>query len=122
MASTETSTTGTGSSQTLMPSSEPRTASENTDPTDRSMPPDNSTMASASTIRPNSAIWRPRSVMLDCEKKSGNSEPNTATVTISARNGIALSIQRFESISPTRCAGRYLYESWVSRSSLDIRT
>ena len=66
------------------------------------MPPEIITIVSPSTTSPNSANCRPRSLSALAEKKSGINRPNTTTATTSARNGIALSIQRLLKSSPIR--------------------
>ena len=70
--------------------------------TERSMPP-----ASITTVRPvttteNSPSWRVDSISEPGLKKPGMRLPKAATVTAMARNGMALSVQRFVRISPTR--------------------
>ena len=91
-----------GQFQTLTQSRVNSTASEKTAPTERSIPPEMTTIARPRVTRPNSAICRPRSERLERAKKSGVMAPKTAMMMINARKGIALSIQDLDSNSPIR--------------------
>ena len=71
------------------------------EPTDRSMPPPSMTTVRPVTTIENSPSWRVESCSDVSLKKPGMAEPNVATVTTSARKGMALSAQRFVSSSPT---------------------
>ena len=77
-------------------------ASAKIEPTERSMPPPSMTMVRPVTTMENSPSWRVESVS-DCGlKKPGMAVPNPTTVMTSARNGMALSVQRLVRISPIR--------------------
>jgi len=66
------------------------------------MPPPSITTVMPVTTIENSPSWRVDSCSAVSLKKPGMTEPKVANVTTSARNGMALSVQRLVRISPTR--------------------
>ena len=79
-----------------------KVASAKIEPTERSMPPASMTMVRPVTTIENSPSWRVDSISAEGLKKPGMFRPKPSTVAISARNGMALSVQRLLKISPTR--------------------
>ena len=100
-----TTTSGQGRPPTVRSASATILPSAKVDPTERSMPPATMTIISAITSRENSPHCRSRLAMLDRPKKPGIAEPKAAMTISRISSGIALSIQRFARISPSRWSG-----------------
>ena len=79
-----------------------KAASAKIEPTERSMPPPSMTMVRPVTTMENSPSCRVESLR-DCGLKNPEMAlPKPTTVMTSARNGMALSVQRLVRISPIR--------------------